>query len=843
VKFYTSVIMNKGKILLRGYEHGRKFSRKVPYKPYLFINSKSPSDTKYKTVDGKPVGRVDFENVWEAREFLNQYKDVESMPVYGMTNFEYPFIRDEYAGEIQYDPALVSIASLDIEVSILDGLGFPDIIEANNPVTLITISKNGKKAVFGCRDYEVHQPNIQYYKCTDERALLRSFLAVWAEYDPDIVTGWNIEGFDMPYLINRMMKVLGDEKTRKLSPWGYFKTGSMMNKGVVVDTPVPAGIAILDYMQLYKKFAFTQQESFSLNHVAFEELGEKKVDYGEYGSLAGLERGNFQLYTEYNIRDVELVDLLDEKLKLIELVLAMAYNAKVNFEDTFTTVRMWDVLIHNYLLDRNRVIHQFKKSGDMRGIVGGYVKAPQVGMHKWVVSMDLNSLYPHIIMQYNISPEMYRGRFGMGVFDIPALLNGYMAQHKDYLTESNFSVTANMCVFDRAKQGFLPAIMAAIYDDRVKYKKDLKVAKQKFEKIKDKASEAALLLEKDIARLDNLQMAKKIQLNGGYGALANQWNRWYETDFAEAITMCGQLTTMFIEGKINEYLNKLFKTTGVDYVIACDTDSVYFKLDTLVDTVYGKDQSDRIAITKFIDKVCVEKIEPYVAGQFEVLAGYMNARENKMKMGRECIADRAIWTAKKRYILNVYNLEGVAYETPKLKMMGIEAIRTSTPAVCRTAIKETLQVIMRDNELELQEYVKDFRDRFTRMGFDEVAFPRGANDLEKWSDAATVWKKATPIAVRGALVYNHQLKKKGLTKELELIPNGSKIKYCYMAMPNPIQSSVLSCPNGLPAELKMEKFIDYDQQFFKAYLKPITTITEAIGWEAEKRATLDAFFA
>jgi DNA polymerase elongation subunit (family B) len=831
--------MHKGNILMRGVENGRRVSKKILYKPYLFINSNAPS--KYRTIYGKSVSRVDFANPWEARDFINQYKDVASMPVFGMTNFVYPFIRDEFGDDIQYDPALVNKVGLDIEVSILDGLGFPDVLEANNPVTLITISKNGKKAVFGCRDYVVHQPDVEYYKCTDERALLKSFLAIWAEYDPDLVTGWNIEGFDMPYLINRMMKVLGEDKTKKLSPWGFFERGSMMHKGVVVDTLVPAGITILDYMQLYKKFAFTQQESYSLNHVCSEELGEKKLDYGEYGSLAGLERGNFQLYTEYNIRDVELVDLLDDKLKLIELVFAMAYNARVNYADTFTTVRMWDVLIHNYLLDRNIVIHQFEKSGSDRGIVGGYVKAPQVGMHKWVVSMDLRSLYPHIIMQYNISPEMFRGRFP-GVFSIEDLLAGYMKDHKEYLLKEDLSVTANMCIFDRRKQGFLPAIMAAIYNDRNKYKKELKAAKQRYEKLKDKTSQDALALEKDIARLDNLQMAKKIQLNGGYGALANQWNRWYETDYAEAITMSGQLTTMWIEGKINEFLNKMFKTVGEDYVIACDTDSVYFKLDKLVDAVYGEDQSDKKKITKFLDSVCVERIEPYVAEQFQLLSEYMNARSNEMYMVRECIADRAIWTAKKRYILNVYNQEGVAYEEPKLKMMGIEAIRTSTPAVVRTAIKETIQVIMKDDEETLQKYVTDFRARFETMDFEQVAFPRGVSDLDKWTDAATIWKPSTPIAVKGALVYNNGLRVRDLTKEYELIPNGTKVKFSYMTMPNPLHAAVLSCPGSLPKEFNMERFIDRDMQFAKAYLGPITTITGAIGWEAERRATLESFF-
>ena len=836
-RFYTNVTLSRGDILLRGYEDGKRIQHKIPYKPYMFVPTSK--ETKYKTLEGRGVGRVDFDSVREARDFMQQYKDVDGMPIYGLTNFVYTFIHDRYNGEIQYDPSIVSVVGLDIEVDIANDRGFPNIQEANNPITLITISRHGQKVVFGCGEYVEHEKNIKYYKCTDEAHLLRNFLEIWnsSQFAPDVVTGWNVEFFDIPYIVNRIMRVLGEPAAKKLSPWGYITESTINLMGKDVQVYVPVGITILDYLQLYKKFAYTQQESFTLDHIAHEELGERKLDYAEYGSLAGLQTGNWQKYTEYNIRDVDLVDKLDDKLKLIELVMAMAYDAKVNYQDTFTTVRLWDVIIHNHLLDRNIVIHQFKKSAIDRTIMGGYVKDPQVGMHNWVVSLDLNSLYPHIIMQYNISPEAYKGKFPAS-FDIDDLLDGYLDQRGEYLKDNNLTVTANMCLFSREKQGFLPALMSKMYDDRVVYKKKMIEAKKAYEGASDKDKEQ---LTKDIARFDNLQMSKKIQLNSGYGALANMWNRWYESDFAEAITSSGQLTTRWIERKLNTYLNKLLKTEDYDYVIACDTDSVYIKLDSLVSKTFG-DDPDTKKVVKFLDEVCLQKLEPFIDKCCVELSDYMNAFEQKMKMKREAIADKGIWTAKKRYILNVYNLEGVSYDKPKLKMMGIEAIRTSTPAVCRGAIKGALEVIMNSNEAAVQTYIADFRKEFDTMPFEQVAFPRSVRDLDKYHDASQVYKKGTPINVKGALIYNHILKTKKLDKQYELIASGQKIKYSYVKTPNPYQCTVISCPQVLPKEIGLDKYIDRDTQFDKSFLEPIKTILSAVGWEVEKRATLESFF-
>jgi DNA polymerase elongation subunit (family B) len=847
--FYTRVDPLGDNLLVRGFEDGKPFMKKVAYEPYMFLPTRD--DTKYKTIDGKPVRKVPFNSMKECRDKQRQHKEVAGWEEFvGFDKFHFMYIYDTYKGEINYDPSLVSVVSLDIEVDIANDSGFPKPELAENEITLITISRKGKKSVFGCQPFDNKDPeNVTYYKCVDEPALLRSFLDVWnsVEYSPHVVTGWNIDFFDIPYIINRIARVLGESAVKKLSPWGVVKSRTI-DKGKDKSQTVwdMYGITHLDYIQLYKKFAYTPQESYSLDHVAFEELGEKKTDYSDLGTLADLQVKDWQRYTEYNIRDVELVDKLDDKLKLIELVMAMAYDAKVNYHDTFTTVGIWDVIIHNYLLDRCYVVPTIKVGDARDTILGGYVKDPQVGGHKWVVSLDLNSLYPHIIMQYNISPDTYVDVFPDAPIHLsegadkaePLVLmmqKGYLnAERHKYLIDNDLTCTANMRTFTRSKQGFLPALMEKMYNDRVVYKNQMIEAKKQLEQ------EKSVQLEKDVARFNNLQMAKKIQLNSGYGALANIYNRWYRADFAEAITSCGQLTTRWIEGKLNELLNKTFKTEGVDYVIACDTDSVYIKADRFIELA-GKEMTTEQCVA-YLDKVSLQLLEPFIDKKYEELCRYVNGYDQKMKMKRECIAQNAIWTAKKRYILNVWNQEGVAYSEPKLKMAGIEAIRTSTPMICRKAIKDTLGVIMNSTEERTQKFIADFRAEYNSMPFEVIASPRSVSDLNKYEDSSSIFAKGTPINVKGALMYNHLLVKHKLENKYEAIGDGQKIKYSYLKSPNPIQCNVIASPGTLPPEFGLDKYIDRDLQFVKSYLEPIKTIVEAIGWSVEKKFTLEDFW-
>ena len=817
--FYTSVYMRGNKIYMRGFDLGLRIKDVIEYKPYVFIQKK---EGKFKTLDGRAVGKMQFENISEARDFCKRYDEVSNVDIYGLNQFNYLYIYDTFKGDIDYDPRLVNVGIIDIECAADEG--FPDIQKADKEITAITVRCRKRNYVFGCGKFFTADPNTYYVKCKDEYELLIKFIETWQSLELDIVTGWNIEFFDIPYLVNRIKNLLGDAYAKKLSPWNILDEKTIEFRGKENQSFNPAGIAVLDYYQLYRKFMFGNQESYKLDYIAQVELGQKKLDYSEYGSLLELYKNNFQKFIEYNIIDCVLVERLDDKLKFVEQVMALAYDAKVNYNDTMTTVRAWDVIIHNYLLDQKIVIPQFKKQSDFDNLIGGYVKEPKIGLSKWVVSFDLNSLYPHLIMQYNISPETFVGKVQFPSIDY--MLDG----HWEY-RDSSVAYAANGCTYRKDKQGFLPQLMEKMYNDRVVYKKKMIEAKQSYEKTKSKED------EKLVARYNNMQMAKKIQLNSAYGALGNQYFRWFNFNHAQAITTSGQLSIRWIEKKINEYMNKICKTKNVDFVIASDTDSIYVTFENLI-----PENCDELEAVKLIDQFCENKVQHYINSCYDELASIMNAYQQKMQMKRETIANKGIWRGKKMYILNAWNVEGVQYDQPKLKLSGIEAVRSSTPHACRDNIKQALSIIMNSDEQSLHKFVQDFRERFMTLPFEDVAFPRGVKGMNKYKDSANIYKSGTPIQVKGSLLFNNLLKKYKLTN-IPPISDGDKIKFAYLKMPNPIQDTVIATADYIPKEFNLDKYIDRDLQFSKSFLEPLKSITEVIGWEVEQRATLEDFFS
>ena len=347
---------------------------------------------------------------------------------------------------------------------------------------------------------------------------------------------------------------------------------------------------------------------------------------------------------------------------------------------------------------------------------------------------------------------------------------------------------------------------------------------------------------KEVARCNNIQMARKIQLNSAYGSVGNQYFRYFKIENAEAITLSGQVSIRWIESRMNDYLNTLLKTEDVDYVIASDTDSIYINFGPLVDKFYSGLVDEPTKLVEIINKICEDKLEPFIESSYQDLATYVNAYEQKMQMKRENIAERGIWTAKKRYILNVWDSEGVRYEEPKLKMMGIEAVKSSTPAPCRKMIKDALKLMMRGTEDDVIDFIDDARAKFRKMKPEEIAFPRTVSDVNKHKSHTTIYGKGCPIHVRGALLYNHYIKEKELTNKYSTINNGEKIKFVYLKKANPIRENVISFISDFPHEIGIDKYIDYDLQFDKAFLEPVKAILDAIGWNVEKVVNLELFF-
>lgn len=829
--FYTNAIESGNYILLRGYEDGKAFSRKVKYKPTIYIQSQK-QNAEWRSLDGIKLDAVIQDDMKDAKDFIKRYEGVNNFKLFGFPRFVYSFLNEEYPGEIDYDRELIRIINIDIEVDSENGFPLPE--HASQEVTLITLKKAGKIYVFGCGEYSTDRKDVIYRKCRDERELLLCFMAEW-ERDgyPDIVTGYNINFFDIPYLINRITNLLGEKVAERLSPWKFFTSRSVTIMGREQTSMAIAGIAPLDYLEMYKKFTYTQQDSYRLDNIAHIELGDKKVDYSEYGSLHNLYRQDYTKFVNYGIHDVELVERLDDKMGFINMLLALAYDAKANYIDAFSQVRMWDVLINNHLSKKKIAVPMDNIGGEKHGAFeGAHVKPPQVGMHKYVASVDLDGLYPHLIMQYNISPEKLSNH-------PPANITVDQCLDKSFVLplKPGFALAPNGHYFSCSGQGFLAEMMQTMYNDRVIYKKKMLECKS----LKEKETDPLKLKEltKLIARYDNMQKAKKIQLNSAYGAIGNQYFRFYDLRLAMAITIGGQLAIRWAEQELNKYLNKIMGTTDFDYIIAADTDSLYINFGPLVERTFAtRNILSEEAKINFLDKVIREKIEPKIKDIYQELADRMSAFQQKMNMKREVIADRGLWTAKKRYILNVHDSEGVRYKEPELKIMGLEAIKSSTPASCREAIKEAMKIIMRGNENSLQEYVAKFRGEFNKMRFEDIAFPRGMQGLNEYK----LGDKSIPIHVRGALSFNQMIINNKLEKKYELIRDGDKIKFCYLKTPNKTQNNVLAISHVLPDEFDLNDVIDYEIQFEKAFVQPIRAILDVINWTDVKVNNLEEFF-
>ena len=808
MSFYTNVTKLGNSILYRGYnDSGAAIMHKYKFQPTFYAPTREK--TEWKGLDGTPVMPLEFDDMKSGKDFFDRMKNTLGTKIYGNERFVQQFITNKFPDEITFKKRLVNIVNLDIEVASDDGFPSPDVAE--HPIISIALksSKSSIYHVWGLGDYTPAEgAPVQYRKCNSEEALLVSFLKYWTNNYPDVITGWNVKFFDMPYIINRIAKIGTFAAAKTLSPFKWLREGQA--KAMIGGTQQfyeIYGISTIDYLQTFKKlgYSYGPQESYRLDHIAYVVVGEKKLSYEEHGNLHTLYKNDHQKFIDYNIKDVELVERIDQKMGLIELVMTMAYKAGVNYSDVMGTTAIWDSIIYRDLY-ANKIapppnVEKFKGP-----YPGGYVKDPHVGSHDWVVSFDLNSLYPNLIVQYNMSPE--------------TLLKS---------DQGDVCIAANGAAFTKKFQGMLPRIIINYSNERKAIKKDMLAAMQANQN--NPSSDT----EREINRLENRQMAIKILLNSLYGALGNKYFRYFDQSVAEAITTSGQLAILTAETAMNAEMNKILKSDK-DYVIAIDTDSLYVNFGPLVDKLKPKD------IVKTLDTVCNDHFTKALNKAYDELATKTNAYTNRMIMEREVIADRGIWTAKKRYILNVYNSEGVQYAEPKLKIMGIEAIKSSTPEVCRDKFKEIFKMIVTDTEENTQNFIKAFKTEFKGLSPENVSFPRGVTKLAEFSDRKTIYKKATPIHVRGSLLYNKAIKDAGLTKKHELIRQGEKIKFCYLKLPNMIKENVIAFPQYLPPELKLHMYVDYDMQFNKTFISPLEDIFDAIGWSIEPRFNLEDIF-
>lgn len=835
-KFYTHVYQRRGDILVRGYKDGKRFQQKVAYKPYLFVSDRTGKPSNWRSLyKSRPLSRMDFGSIGDAREFLQKYEDVGGFDIHGYTKWQYVYLADEYAGFVDFDLNRINKGYLDIECR--SNNGFPNIERALDEITAITISDGKHYWVFVTGDYTPDDPTVEVIRCKNETDLLARFLHHWREMDLDVVTGWNVESFDLIYVYNRMCNILGQEEADKLSPWNHCERYKFFDKmGRECQAVRIQGIATLDYMQLYLKFTYHKQEQYSLGYIGKVELEIDKVDYKSLGykNLEELYLNNHQLFVEYNVHDVRIVVKLDEKMDFISQALAIAYDAHVNLEDAVTSVLLWEVIILNYFNTKNIAMPPRKRANKGAAIAGAYVKDPKPGRYDWLASFDLDSLYPHLIMQYNISPEMFVERDYSCAPD--EWLNPMRADYwHEMALKEQVAIAGSGSKFLREEQGFLPYLMQHYYDGRKKNKNLMLEFKQKSA---DDPSNAEY--KRKQIQYNNIQMAMKIILNSAYGALSNQWFLFYNDDLAEAVTLSGQVVIQWAASHLNDFLNDLLKTNGKDYVIASDTDSLYIHLEAIVEQFKrSKPDATTEDVVNMLDSICGKKLQPEITKFYDELCQLMNGYQLKMRMKRESIAERGIWTGGKRYIMLVWDDEGVRYKKAKFKMVGIEAVRSSTPTVCRGAIEEAAEILIGMDEDKFINYMETFEQKFGDASLPDIARNSSVKDLAKYRNET----KSVPPHVAGALAYNDMIKKMNLGDYYPMIRDGDKVKFLKMKTPNPTFGKWIAFPNGeLPKEFGIERYVDRQEHYQIGFLQPMTTLANAAGMSVERRHSLSDFF-
>jgi len=646
---YTFCKKYGNKIFLR--DNQGNISRVTKHKWNIYYDD---PDGIYKSIHGRPLRKDTFSTVKKATDVIAQ--NDKFINIYGAKNFGYQYIRDKYLKSEPILPKDLYIANIDIETG-RDANGYSSPEEARCPVTSITLHDKSKDMyyVWGYHDdgYVPESDNVMYVDCKNEKSLLFKFVTFISSRYPDVITGWNVDHYDIPYIYNRVNRIISNagELLESLSPFGIVNERETFDGfGNTHQTYDIVGISVLDYLPLFKKFTYITPENYMLDTIAHIILGDRKIDYSEYANLQELYEKDYKKFIDYNIKDVDIVSRLDNKLKLFNLILSVAYKAGINYSDVVSPVTTWDVLIYNAVMDDGVVPPCTMPNAENGSYIGAYVKEPIPGMYKWIMSCDLNSLYPHLQMGINISPEKrisddalpselikFRESLGVTINGIQELLDENI--DTSLLTKYNVSLAPNGQFYKRDSDGFIPIILEGLYNERKAVKRSMLEDKQKME------DDSSLDLGNQIAQKNTLQMALKILMNSEYGAMANKYFRYFDLRNAEAVTSSGQLAILWVAKHLNIFLNSMLKTEDEDYVIAIDTDSVYLNLEYLVSEALPLDSSKEF-IVEVLSRWASDVLEPKIDGIYEKLAIYVNAHKQKMVMSREVIADSVFGQAR-----------------------------------------------------------------------------------------------------------------------------------------------------------------------------------------------------
>lgn len=838
---YTSVARDGNNILLMGYDKmGYPVKEKIKFKPEIFLPRESG---KYRTITDEHCDRKEFESISDCNDYVEMYKDLYK--IYGCNDYVRQFIGRTFRGELTGYQKYINVWWFDIETEVSSG--FPEPSKAHERISLITMYNRTTKKIYTWGLYAIDDPEVNsklspeeiqenidwirnlevdYRSFSNEESLLLDFLNFVQENRLDILSGWNSEVFDIPYLYNRIVNVLGESYAQKLSPWKIVKEHKKYQNDNEVLSYDIVGVGHVDLMDLYKKFNPGSKESFALDFIAEYELGENKLELpGE--SFRDSYENYWSTFVRYNIKDAILLQKIDEKKQIIDLCLSISYFAKCNYPDVLSAMRTWESLIYNYFLDRDIVETWSKTRVEKMPLEGAYVHDPVPGAYRWVVSVDATSMYPSFMMQNNLSPETVIRKINFTPEDF---LKGNIPE----LAEDEI-LSCNGLITSKSKVGFISTLTKKVFDDRKNAKNRMLELKKTVKAIEDSLERFAT--EQEIAALNMKQNVLKVLGNSLYGVCSLTHFKYYDHYIAEAITLSGQSylkTTMRI---INETLNRICETEGVIYAFYGDTDSIFFTAEALVQK-FWKDLDDKEIVGK-LEKFVMKVLQKEINDQLDALSARMGAPENKLFFKLEGISKNAIWLAKKRYIAALKYNEGVWYEPEEMKIMGMEIVRSSTPKFIKEKLKEAVEICIKGTEEELQDYVAQFEDVFMSKDIEDISFPRSCNGISTYFDPVNRYKPKTPIHVRASIIHNMLVDELGLDHKIRKITDGDKIKFIHLNMPNPVHEDVIAYVGKFPKEFELSKYVDKKTMFEKVFIGPLEGVLDVIGWKWKHENTLD----
>lgn len=832
MKFYTNVDRIGEQIVMRYVDDGDRKLIKTKFQPTLYVQGNG----EYRDIHNRQYYPTKFDSIKAATDFIHLHDGVENFVVAGNTKYQYEFINTTFPEEIQFDVDLLNICYVDIEVW-GDGT-FPEPADAKFPINAISLRIHGKTYAFGLRHNgsTFSKDGVDVFLFDTEIELMNSFVQFWTECQIDIISGWNVD-FDITYICKRLENISDKSTLNKLSPYKSvysYNRDDDYGKSQLYYTI--KGISKIDYLEIYKKFIFKTRESYRLDYIATIELDEQKTDVSDYDNLFDLYEKNFELFMTYNIQDVELVERLDKKLKFMEIAVNLAYFSKVNFEDVTSPMRYWENIIQNYFTE-NKMVIPIKRENSVKNskFKGAYVKPPIVGRYNNIVSFDFASLYPSIMIAFNISPECIEDQIEMRVDDVLNRTIDLTEQHN-----KNQTVAVNGVCFSKNKDGFIPTLVGKMLRLRKEYKNKMLDVKREIETLdKFKHQDEIKQLKKQSVEFFNKQMVAKVAANSFFGICGLVHFRFYDIRLAEAITLSAQAANKNVELQLNHYINQTFSfPSNTDHVVYMDTDSCYISLDQIIDRLTKQVGSHNVELAK---KIGYSKLSEKINESITDFEKYLNCKHD-LSMKLEAVG-KGLFIKRKKYLLSVYHFESVDYQEPELKMTGVEALKSSTPKVCRDALTKCAKFLMQGTEEDLVNFVTDFKEKWKTFSPDEIALPSAVNGLHKYHLGENKYKKGCPIHIRAAIVYNYMLKLHNLDKLYTEIKDGVKVKYVFLYTNNPTGENVIAFPNKLPVEFGLNEYVDMRWQYKRAFIKPLEIMTEHSGWHYEKANNLLDLFA